>query len=67
MRRPVIAIVTGFTRNPELLHLSLAPLRQLKQRGAIDRIVCVTWDKGEIDHCVAPITNMPDVELIRVP
>jgi hypothetical protein len=67
MARPVIAIVTGFTKNPELLQLSMAPLRQLKQRGRIQRILCVTWDTGEIEPFVAPIAAMSDVELIRLP
>lgn len=66
MTRPVIAIVTGFSKNAELLQQSMAPLRELKQRGAIQRILCVTWNTSEIDALVAPITTMPDVELIRV-
>ena len=66
MARPTVAIVTGFTKNPELLQQSLAPLRELKQRGAIERILCVTWNTNELDACVAPVTAMPDVELIRV-
>ena len=67
MTRPVIAIVTGFTKNPELPALSLAPLRELKQRGTIQRILYVTWNKSEIDAYVAPIAAMSDVELVRVP
>src|SRR5580658_6487556 len=67
MSRPAIAIVTGFTKNPQLPLLSLAPLRALKQKGVIQRIIAVTWDKPEIDSFVAPLAAMDDVELIRVP
>lgn len=67
MPRPVSAIVTGFTKNPELPALSLAPLRALKRKGVIRRIVAVTWDSPEIDAFVAPVAAMDDVELIRVP
>lgn len=66
MARSAVAIVTGFTKNPELLQQSLAPLRELRRRSAIRRILCVTWSTSEIDAHVAPITAMPDVELIRV-
>jgi len=67
MRRPAVAIVTGFTKNRELLQESMAPLRELKRRGMIDHILCVTWDNPEIDQYVAPYGSMGDVELIRVP
>lgn len=67
MSRPAIALVTGFTRNEELCRRSLAPLRELKRRGLLDRILAVTWDGAELDACVAPIAAMPDVELVRVP
>ena len=67
MPRPVSAVVTGFTKNPELAALSLAPLRALKQKGVLRRILAVTWDSPEIDAFVAPIASMNDVELIRVP
>lgn len=66
MTRPAIAIVTGFTKNTELLQLSMAPLRELKRRGAIQRLLYVTWDSADIDACAAPVAAMPDVELIRV-
>jgi hypothetical protein len=66
LTRPVVAIVTGFTRSAELLQLSMAPLRLLKQRGSIQRILCVTWNTGEIDTFVAPLATMHDVEVIRV-
>jgi hypothetical protein len=67
MARPVVAIVTGFTKNPQLPGISLAPLRALKQRGVVQRIIALTWDKPEIDPFVAPLAAMDDVELIRVP
>ena len=66
MTRPTIAVVTRFTKNSELLQLSMAPLRELKRRGAIQRLLCVTWDTPEVDAFVAPIAAMPDVELFRV-
>ena len=67
MGRPAIAVVTGYTRNPELLARSMAPLRALKQRGLLQRILAVTWDKSDIDAHVAPLATMPEVELVRVP
>lgn len=67
MTRPVTAIVTGFTRSPDLPGLSLAPLQALKRKGVIQRIVAVTWDKAEIDRFVMPLAAMDDVELVRVP
>lgn len=66
MTRPAIAVVTGFTKNSELLQLSMAPLRELKRRGTLQRLLYVTWDTTDIDVCVAPVAAMPDVELIRV-
>ncbi len=67
MARPVTAIVTGFTKNPELPAQSLGPLRALKRKGVIRRIIALTWDNPEIDAFVAPLAAMDDVELIRVP
>jgi hypothetical protein len=67
MARPVTAVVTGFTRNPQLVALSLAPLLALKQKGIIKRILAVTWDTPEIDTFVAPVEALDGVELIRVP
>ena len=67
MTRPNVAIVTGFTKDPELLKQSMAPLRQLKQHGVLQRILYVTWDTSEIDSHIAPIAAMPEIELIRVP
>jgi hypothetical protein len=66
MTRPIIAVVTGFAKNAELLQQSMASLRQLKSRGTFQRILCVTWNTSEIDSYVAPLAEMPDVELIRV-
>jgi len=67
MKRPAIALVTGFTRNADLCRYSLAPLRELKRRGLLDRILAVTWDSAALDEFVAPYAAMPDVELARVP
>jgi len=66
MSRPAIALVTGFTRNGELCRRSFAPLRELKRRGLLDRILAVTWDSPSLDAMVAPIAAMPDVELVRL-
>jgi hypothetical protein len=61
------AIVTGFVKSPALLRRSLAPLLQLKQEGVLRSISCVTWNSGEIDAYVAPLADMPEVSLVRVP
>ncbi len=61
------AIVTGFVKSPALLRRSLAPLLQLKQEGVLRSIACVTWDSAEIDPHVAPLADMPEVSLVRVP
>ena len=66
MTRPTTAIVTGFTKNPELLQQSLAPLRELKRQGTIQRLLYVTWNTTDIDSHVASLAAMSDVELIRV-
>jgi hypothetical protein len=67
MARPVVAIVTGFTRDPILVRRSFAPLRSLKRKGLIDRIIYVTWDTGEIDEAVKPVLEVPEMELVRIP
>ena len=67
MTRPTIALVTGFTRNADLCRKSLAPLRRLKRRGVLDRILAVTWDSAALDGFVAPLADMPEVELVRLP
>jgi hypothetical protein len=67
MSRPVVAAIAGYTKRNELLERSFAPLRNLRRKGVIDRIVYVTWDKADIDPCLTPLRNMPDVELVRVP
>ena len=56
--KPVDALVTGFTKSPELLDRSLAPLRRLKQENIIREIHCVTWDGAELDPYVAPLAAM---------
>ena len=66
MSRPVVAIVTGFTKSWLLLEHSMAPLRALRRKGVIDHIYYVTWDKPELDAILAPITAMPEIQLVRV-
>jgi hypothetical protein len=61
------AIVTGFVKSPSLLRRSLAPLLQLKQEGVLRSITCVTWDAEEIDAHVAPLADIPEISLMRVP
>jgi hypothetical protein len=61
------AVVLGFTKAPALAELSFAPLRQLRQEGHLRTIHYVTWDSPELDAYVAPITQMPDVQITRVP
>lgn len=65
-RRPVIAVVTGFTKSGPLAQRSFAPLRSLKHSGAIQRILYVTWNRADIDAYVEPIAVMPDIECVRV-
>lgn len=67
MKRPSVALVTGFARNGELCRRSLAPLRELHRRGLLDRILAVTWDSAALDEFVAPLAAMKDVELVRLP
>ncbi len=67
MPSSVVAVMTGFTKSPVLLQRSLAPLCNLKRAGKIQRILCVTWDRSDIDAYVDPIAALPDVELLRVP
>jgi hypothetical protein len=67
MQRNATAIVTGYTRNPELLAKSMAPLRELKRCGVFARILYVSWDKAELDPHLAPLAAMPEIELDRVP
>ncbi len=61
------AIVTGFVKSPVLLRRSLAPLLQLKQEGVLRSITCVTWDCAEIYPYVAPLADISEVSLVRVP
>lgn len=61
------AIVLGFTKAAALPGLSFAPLRQLRQEGHLRTIHYVTWDSPELDAFVAPVLQMPDVKVTRVP
>lgn len=67
MTAPVTAVVTGFTKIPEMLELSFVALRTLKAEGVIQRILYVTWDTPSVDPYVAPAAGMKDIELVRVP
>jgi hypothetical protein len=66
VRQIADAIITGFAKSPLLIERSLAPLRQLRQEGLLRTIRYVTWDNPELDTHVAPLANMPDVEVTRV-
>src|ERR1700761_782514 len=61
------AIVVGFAKSALLTEQSLAPLRALRQRGVLRSLHYVTWDSPEIDGYIAPVLNMPDVQITRVP
>lgn len=67
MRRPVVAIVTGFTRARLLMERSMETLLRLRRDGVIDRILYVTWDRPDIDVHLEPLASMPEVDLARVP
>lgn len=61
------AIVLGFAKSPPLIERSFAPLRRLRQEGALRNVHYVTWDSPELDHHVAPVLAMADVQTTRVP
>lgn len=61
------ALVLGFSKAPDLVEQSLAPVRQLRQEGLLRNIHYVTWDSPELDAFVAPVEQMPDVTITRVP
>jgi hypothetical protein len=65
--RPVDVIVTGFTPSTVLMEKSLASLRQLHQEGVVRSIHYVAWDSADIDPYLAPLAEMPEVSLTRVP
>lgn len=65
--RPVVVIVTGFTKNATILERSLAPLRALKRADIVQRVLYVTWDKSDIDAFVEPVRAMAEIELVRLP
>lgn len=67
MSRATDAIVLGFSKAPLLVERSFAPLRRLKQEGVLRNIHYVTWDGADIDAHVAPVLNMPEVKVTRVP
>lgn len=67
MQRPIDALVTGFTKSPDLIARSLAPLRRLKHEGVLRDIHCVTWDSPELDPFVAPLSDIGEIKLTRVP
>jgi hypothetical protein len=65
--RPADAIVTGFTKAPALMAMSLPPLLELRQSGILRHIHYVTWDSPELDPHLAPLAQYPDIKLTRVP
>jgi len=65
--RTADAIVLGFAKAPLLVEQSFAPLRQLRQEGVLRNIHYVTWEGADLDAHVAPIVNMPEVQVTRVP
>ena len=65
--RAVDAVVLGFSKVPLLVERSFDPLRRLKQEGVLRTIHYVTWDGPELDAIVAPILDMPEVQVTRVP
>lgn len=67
MKRDVVALVTGYTRVEFLNRISFAYLKKLREQRIIDRIVYVTWDSPRLDGLLAPIADMPEIELIRIP
>ncbi|MDR3527152.1 MAG: hypothetical protein P4L57_07705 [Rhizomicrobium sp.] len=61
------AVVLGFSKTSVLVEHSFAPLRQLRQEGHLRNIHYVTWDSPELDRFVAPVEQMADVQITRVP
>lgn len=61
------AVVLGFSKAPSLVEQSFATLRQLRQEGYLRNIHYVTWDSPELDQFVAPVEQMSDVQITRVP
>lgn len=67
MKRPTIAIVTGFTKSELLLQQSFDPLRGLVRDGVIDRVLYVTWDRPDLDAYIDPVRGFSEIELVRIP
>lgn len=61
------AIVTGFTVHEALMRQSFQSLINLRRTGVIDRILYMTWDAPALDGYVAPATEWPEVEIVRIP
>lgn len=61
------ALVLGFSKSPALVEQSFATVRQLRQEGHLRNIHYVTWDSPDLDRFVAPVEQMPDVQITRVP
>jgi hypothetical protein len=64
---PTDAVITGFAHSRVLAERSLAPARQLRQKGLLRRVACVTWDTPETNAYAQWIEDFGDVELTRVP
>lgn len=67
MSRAATIIVTGFTRNSELLAMSMSHVVALRRSGHAGRAIYLTWDSAALDPFVAPLKGMPQIELVRVP
>lgn len=67
MKRPIDAVVTGFTRHGELARHAFRPLLSLKQEGVIRRVRYITWQSHQLDECVRPVEALDGVEITRVP
>ncbi len=67
MSQVVDAVVLGFSKASTLVEQSFSTLRQLRQEGHLRNIHYVTWDSPELNPLVAPVEQMPDVQITRVP
>jgi hypothetical protein len=61
------AVVLGFSKASTLVEQSFSALRQLRQEGYLRNIHYVTWDSAELNQFVAPVEQMSDVQITRVP
>jgi len=66
MRAPVTILVTGFTRNAELLAKAMESVVSLRRSGHAARALYLTWDTPALDPFVAPLHGMSEIELVRI-